>query len=170
MAAHSPSPEPPIDLERVYQQYGALVHRRARRLLGDDQRAKDACQEVFLRLWRYQPSFADVSPVTWLYRVTTNLCLNQVRDERRRAAFGARIGMEDRLSAEAQPPELPVALLLRGVPEELHAIAIYYYVDRMSQDEIAEVLGVAQRTVSNRLKQFRSVFTADAERPWMEVP
>jgi RNA polymerase sigma-70 factor, ECF subfamily len=167
MAAHSLSPDPPVDLARVYQQYGALVHRRARRLLGDDQRAKDACQEVFLRLWRYQPSFADVSPVTWLYRVTTNLCLNQVRDERRRAALGERIGCERQ---EAQAPELPVALLLRGVPEELHAIAIYYYVDRMSQDEIAEVLGVAQRTVSNRLKQFRSVFAADAERPSMEAP
>jgi RNA polymerase sigma-70 factor (ECF subfamily) len=169
MAGQHPEAAPPAELERLYQQYGALVFRRARRLLGDEQRAKDVCQEVFLRLWRYRPTFVEVAPVTWLYRVTTNLCLNQVRDERRRNDLGTRLGQGG--DSEHPPsPELPAALLLRGVPEPLQAIAIYYYVDRMSQDEIAEVLGVAQRTVSNRLKQFRSVFAAGEDCPAMEVP
>jgi hypothetical protein len=36
----------------IYLRYGALVYRRAYRLLGDEQAAKDACQEVFLGLFR----------------------------------------------------------------------------------------------------------------------
>ena len=31
--------------QEIYQRYGSVVYRRARRLLGEDQAAKDACQE-----------------------------------------------------------------------------------------------------------------------------
>jgi DNA-directed RNA polymerase specialized sigma24 family protein len=52
-------------------------------------------------------------------------------------------------------PQLPIPMLLQGISADLHELAIYYYVDQMSQEEIALVLGVSQRTVSNRLQQFR---------------
>ena len=145
-----PTPSTPAELALFYARYGGAVLRRARRLLGSESAAEDACQEVFLRLWRYRPDFSQASPVTWLYRVTTNHCLNRVRDERRRR--------EGERGAEQQPapaPQLSLELLLRGLPTELHELAIYYYVDQMSQEEIALVLGVSQRTVSNRLQQFR---------------
>jgi RNA polymerase sigma factor (sigma-70 family) len=67
----------------IYRRYGAVVYRRARRMLGDEQAAKDVCQEVFLRLFRSLPEFERASPVTWLYKVTTNHCLNLIRDEQR---------------------------------------------------------------------------------------
>jgi RNA polymerase sigma-70 factor, ECF subfamily len=139
--------------QEIYQRYGSVVYRRARRLLGEDHAAKDACQEVFLRLFRSLPEFPNASPVTWLYKVTTNHCLNVIRDEQRH-----------RKLLEAQAAALPAAQaasslanLLRGFPEELQEIAVYYFVDEMSQDEIARVLGISQRTVSNRLSTFRGL-------------
>jgi RNA polymerase sigma factor (sigma-70 family) len=137
----------------IYRRYGAVAYRRARQMLGDEQAAKDVCQEVFLRLFRSLPEFERASPVTWLYRVTTNHCLNIIRDEQRRRGL-----------LEANAPTAPsvqgtpsLAVLLRGFPEELQEIAVYYFVDEMSQAEIARVLGISQRTVSNRVAAFRGL-------------
>ncbi len=139
--------------EDLYRRYGSVVYRRARRLLGEEQAAKDACHEVFLRLFRSLPSFRDASPLTWLYKVTTHHCLNVIRDERRRRHLleAHAVGAESATSAAS------LWDLLRGFPDELQEIAVYYFVDEMSQDEIARVLGVSQRTVSNRLAAFRGL-------------
>lgn len=153
-------------LAKTYDRYGGGVFRRARGLLGDDQAAKDVCQEVFLRLWRARPDFSAASPTTWLYQVTTNYCLNVIRDEKRRRAL-----LEARKSEEvAPPPALPLVALLDGIPEELHEVAIYYYIDEMSQDEIALVLGLSQRTVSNRLRAFERHAGVAWGVPEAEVP
>jgi len=49
-----------------------------------------------------------------------------------------------------------VRTLMRHVPTDLQEIAIYYFVDHMSQDEIALMVGLPRRTVGYRLEQFRS--------------
>jgi RNA polymerase sigma-70 factor (ECF subfamily) len=71
-------------IEELYARYGAMVRRRARAILGEEQSALDAMQEVFVRALSERESYrGDASPVTWLYRITTNLCLNRVRDRAR---------------------------------------------------------------------------------------
>jgi len=145
-----------MNLQEIYQRYGGVVYRRARRLLGDEQAAKDACQEVFLRLVHAMPEFQQTSPVTWLYKVTTNYCLNLLRDTlRRRDLLATQAAASP--SLPVQDAEGSIADLLRGFSQELQEVAVYYHVDEMSQDEIAEVLGISQRTVSNRLSEFRSL-------------
>src|SRR4051812_40798002 len=98
-------------LGELYLRYAPLVFRRARRLLADEQAARDATQEVFMRMLdAFPPPGGGPPPVAWLYRVTTNHCLNVLRDGKRRQAL---IGQ-----AAPRPPvvDLPVSLLLRGVP------------------------------------------------------
>jgi DNA-directed RNA polymerase specialized sigma24 family protein len=131
------------EIEDLYRRYGALVRRRARSILADDHEAQDAMQEVFVRVIAAMNEFRGQSqPSTWLYRITTNLCLNRIRDSRRR---------RDR------PPEAHSALqtVLRQVPEDLAQVAVYYYVDDMDQAEIAAILGVSRRTIGYRLDRFR---------------
>lgn len=145
----------------MYQTYGPMVLRRARGLLGDEQAARDAMHDIFLKAWRAEDGFrGQASPMTWLYRITTNHCLNLLRDERRRRELlagatargsGARAGEEDRLA---------VAELLARVSDHLREIAVYYYVDELSQDEIAEIVGVSRRTVGYRLEEFRAAALA----------
>jgi RNA polymerase sigma-70 factor (ECF subfamily) len=50
-----------------------------------------------------------------------------------------------------------VKKILREVPEDLQEIAIYYYVDEMSHEEIAAIVGVSRRTVGNRLATFQAL-------------
>jgi RNA polymerase sigma-70 factor (ECF subfamily) len=148
-----------MDVDGLFRAYRGSVFRRARSILGDPDAANDVTSEVFLKATSLGSGLAKLdSPMAWLYRVTTNLCLKRRRDSaRRRQALGAR------LVPAAPPPSsdlpidaaLTVQKLLDSVPEELHELAIYYYVDRMSQEEISKMVGMPRRTVSYRLEQFR---------------
>jgi RNA polymerase sigma-70 factor (ECF subfamily) len=153
-------------IEDLYRRYGAMVLRRARRILGEEEAARDAMQEVFVKVMRERESFrGEASPVTWLYQVTTNLCLNKIRDAaRRRALLAENVTHGEAATPEAAPEDrTAVAAMLASLPEELREIAVYYYVDEMNQDEIADVMKVSRRTVGNRLEEFRVVAKAALE-------
>src|SRR5262245_61025598 len=109
-----------------------MVHRRARKLLGDEQAAWDALQEVFVRALRGQAAFReDASPMTWLYRITTNYCFNLLRDAGLRTAKLRHHASARPPQLDTNDPELRVALtqLLDRLPAELCEIAVYYYLD-----------------------------------------
>jgi RNA polymerase sigma-70 factor, ECF subfamily len=143
-------------LEALYRRFGTLVFRRARRLLGDEQAALDATQEVFVRALQARPELDEGerkrAAVSWFYVTTTNHCLNQLRDDRRRARWAAE---RAELAPDVEAPQLTAALLLKSLPDDVKALAVYYYLDEMSQAEIAAVIGTSQRTVSERLKDLR---------------
>ena len=151
-------------LGEIYARFGPSVTRRARALLGNEDDARDAAQEVFVRALRFGSEFRnEASPMTWLYRVTTNLCLNRLRDEsRRRALLRQEFPRNDNSAhASTNPIRATEALLvlrdvLALVPDELSQVAVYYYVDHMNHEEIAGVLGVSRRTVGSRLEAFRT--------------
>jgi RNA polymerase sigma factor (sigma-70 family) len=142
-------------VEKLYRDYGAMVLRRARRILGDEQAARDAMQEVFVRVLKAHSEFrGDASPVTWLYRITTNFCLTALRDEaRRRQLLEKNIAPPPAGRNDDPSDRLTVRTLLAGVPEELRDVAVYHWVDQMSHSEIAEIIGVSRRTVGNRLAE-----------------
>jgi RNA polymerase sigma-70 factor (ECF subfamily) len=148
------------EIEMLYRQYGAVMHRRARAILYDSEAARDVVQELFINVMKSPAVFRnEASPLTWLYQGVTNLCLRRLRDLTRQ--HGLR---EENLSKEEQhtqgsPPEdsASLASVLRRVPEALREIGIMYFVDEMSQDEIAARLKVARRTIGNRLEEFRKV-------------
>ena len=145
-------------IEELYRRHGAMVLRRARRILGEEEAARDAMQEVFMKVMRDRESFrGEASPVTWLYKVTTNLCLNKIRDASRRRALLAENPpvLQEAASGVAPEDRVAVAALIASLPDELREIAVYYFVDEMNQDEIAEIVGVSRRTVGNRLDEFR---------------
>ena len=134
-----------------------MVLRRARAILGDEASAKDALQEVFVRVMREWASFrGESSPVTWLYRVTTNLCLNRIRDAGRQRELLAEWKSTESRESPSLEARVVAAQLLRQLPEELREIGVYYWIDEMSHDEIAEIVGVSRRTVGNRLEALRA--------------
>jgi RNA polymerase sigma factor (sigma-70 family) len=141
--------------------YRCQVLKRARHLLGHE--------EVFLRLIDADARMLlHPEPLAWLLRVTTNLCLNRLRDDRRRRQLLAvRTPGADQNNRDADA-RTAVAQLLTGVPEDLQQIAVYHHADGMTCDEIAPLFGVSRRTIGNRLLAFQRLALAKVTgtEPW----
>jgi RNA polymerase sigma-70 factor (ECF subfamily) len=146
------------DLEQLYERYSRTVFRRARELLGDDESARDAAQEVFMRVMRAGGSLpSEPTPTAWLHCVTTNLCLNQLRDRsRRKGLLSLKYKPETTVAPNGENRAVVLEILSR-VPEELQDVAVYFFLDELTYEEIARLIGVSKRTVSNRLATFREV-------------
>lgn len=147
------------DIGVLFRKHGPLVYGRARRLLGTHEDAEEATQEVFVRVLTGAETLPPESErVPWLCRITTNLCLNRLRDRRRRGElFDAQVKPATS-DHDARGPDLPVEVraLLARADEREAAAAVYVFVDGMSHDEAAELLGVSRRTVGNLIERFTS--------------
>ena len=134
-----------------------MVFRRALRLLGRREDAEEATQEVFVRAMRGMQSFDGRSSMsTWLYQITTNYCLNLLRDRgRRRELFAQNVAAEENDVVSASAAELLLLRRLLAEADEQQAkAAVYVYLDGMSHEEAAELLGVSKRTVGNLIERF----------------
>ncbi len=150
-------------MTRVWTDHQGRLRRRARAIVHDEDLAFDAVQEVFVRAWN-EPRFFDEGfrRGAWLYRVTTNLCFNRVRDRRRRQDI-----LAARPPKEPAPPTQADAVLdaergqvlahaMGGLTEDHRTILTERYVHDRSYKEIAEVLGLKLGTVMSRLARARA--------------
>lgn len=144
----------------LYRKFGTAIYSRCRRLLKDDALAEDATQEVFVRVLRHIESAPDdATALAWIYRISTNYCLNQIRDRARQAEPTAPDelpeGDGDGAAPEAEMLDRDTAMkLIRRAPEKLQEVAVLYYVDGLEQEQVAKTLGISRRTVINRLQDF----------------
>ncbi len=143
----------------LYRKFGPAIYSRCRRLLKDDALAEDATQEVFVRVMKHIEAAPDDSAaLAWIYRISTNYCLNQIRDRSRQAEPTApdELPEGDGETLEPQMLDRDVALkLVERTPEKLRETVILYYVDGLEQEQVARTLGISRRTVINRLQEFQ---------------
>lgn len=139
-----------------------MVLRRCRRLLGDEDEARDVCQDVFVRfIERYGDSGAPY-PSSLLYRIATNLCLNRIRDRRRRPQVEGdeviyRIACADR--ADASHAGMLLDWVFGRHPESTRTMAVLHYVDGLTLDEVAAETGLSVSGVRKRLRRLRNDVT-----------
>lgn len=146
---------------RLYREFGPVVYRRCVRLLGDREGARDATQEVFVKLLREERLLGDGEGVLpWIFRVTTHHCLNLRRDGvvRRRAVDGDGIDPLEQVAAAASPyPDRRLAQqVLARFDRTTQAVAVGVLVEGMEREEVAGALGISRRTVHRKLARFLS--------------
>jgi RNA polymerase sigma-70 factor (ECF subfamily) len=142
----------------AYRLYARSIWRRCFTVLRNEASAMDVTQEVFVRCFRHHRELRTGRELLgWLYRVATNLCLNELRDRHARGVASA-----DQLMAPAAEPlrepdamaRLMTAEVLFGLDRRSQEVAFFVFVDGMTHAEAAEVGGVSERTVRYCLSRF----------------
>jgi RNA polymerase sigma-70 factor (ECF subfamily) len=157
--------------EQLLRRYEKRVFALAGRLCANPDDAQEAAQEAFLAAWQGLPFFrGDASFATWLYRLTSNACMDLLRREQRHsAAAGPSLDNEelnlDLADPQAGPQEAAekaelrraVERGLRTLSEEYRSVLILREIHQLSYDEISETLDVDLGTVKSRISRGRKL-------------
>jgi RNA polymerase sigma-70 factor (ECF subfamily) len=149
------------ELSDLYMRYAPILHARARSILGDDAEAGDAVQETFARVIRAGDRFREESsPLTWMYQINTNWCLNQLRNRKGRARkhddHGEEIGgtgLTEGVAADRMDDAM-LRELLASEDEQTQRILVCLYFDDMTREDTAVAVGISVPTLRKRLDEF----------------
>jgi RNA polymerase sigma-70 factor (ECF subfamily) len=149
--------EPVSDPQAAYRAYGPALVRKAERVLRSREDAVDVVHALFVDLI---PRWTKDVDLPYLYRAVTNRCLNVLRDrgtrarllerEQQTAAPVARVRLDDQVVGVGL-----IAALADRLDEAHLEVLVARFVDDMTQEEIAEQLGVSRKTVGKRLDRIR---------------
>lgn len=147
--------EPRERFERLYVAHAGVVRRFARRR-GEAAEADDVVAEVFVSVWRRLDE-VPADPVPWLLGIARGVLANRRRGDDRQAALIARLRSEALARATRDDDELDlsvVAALGSLSPSDQELLLLVAW-ERLSTEELAEVLGVRRGTVAVRLHRAR---------------
>jgi RNA polymerase sigma-70 factor (ECF subfamily) len=159
--------------EMLSERYRAGIYRHVRATLHDGNAAEDVVQEVFLRVWTHAEQWhGQGSFQAWLFRVATNLALNQLRtlNRRRQQSLetpGDPLNEDDESTIPSwmvdhslPTPDVIVEhdernrflqQLVEALPEEKRAVFRLIYEHDMAPRQVAHCLGIPEGTVKSRL-------------------
>lgn len=143
------------EVQRLYAQFAPVVFRRARRILNRDADAWDVVQEVFERMLTHGQQFrGEARPMTWVYRVTTNLALNVVRGRKLREPVLTVVSDEPAHQTDLETRQL-LDTWLRHLDERELEVATLLFIDELTQQEVADVLGLSRKTIVREVEELR---------------
>lgn len=149
------------DIEALSHRYGPMVLRRCRRLLRSEEDARDACQDVFVRLITSGHRLDGQHLSGLLYRIATNVCLNRIRDARRRPETPDEERLRRIACAEESGAASEARLLLDRLfgrhPESSRTMAVMHYVDGLTLEQVAAETGMSVSGVRKRLRGLREM-------------
>jgi RNA polymerase sigma-70 factor (ECF subfamily) len=154
--------------EEIVLKYQDKIYNLCRHMLGNAHDAEDAAQDVFLKAHQSLPRFQpDAALYTWLYRISTNTCI----DHKRKPVFESLFGdsgegerlVHDRASDAPSPEKLYQAkeidkalqVCLGKLSPKLRAIIVIKEVEELSYEEIADTLDISMGTVKSRIARAR---------------
>lgn len=159
--------------EQLVLRYQSPMFRLASKMLNDRPDAEDTVQEVFLIAWRRLPQLNDDAAfVGWLYRMTTNRCLNLIRSRRPRVDMDpdtaestrADTRPEHAVQVRTQLEALNEALQHHLTPEQ-RACWLLREVHGLSYAAIGDIVGADTTAVRGRITRARAQLS-EVMKPW----
>ncbi len=145
------------EVERLYAQFAPVVFRRARLLLARDADAWDVVQEVFERMLTNGSGFrGEARPMTWVYRVTTNAALNHLRARKVREPLLTAVSNEEATGPERVEARQLLSKWLAHLSDREIEVASLLYLDGLTQQEVADVLGLSRKTIVREVEALRA--------------
>lgn len=157
--------------EQLVLRHQNKVYTLAFRMINDREEAADLAQEAFLKAWQGLPAFqGDSSFGTWMHRLTTNVCIDVLRKQKRRREVEPAFSLDDEETAWAEPADpaqdpqgkleqaersRAVARGLEALPDHHRRILVMRELSGLSYQEIGQALGVDLGTVKSRIARSR---------------
>jgi RNA polymerase sigma-70 factor (ECF subfamily) len=154
-------------------------------MIGDYDMAVDLCQETFLRVYRNIHRYSNVYQFsTWIYRIATNLAIDEIRYRKRRGQVFYKNVWGNRQSTEKDVPEFEITDVRRGprdemlrkessrvlgdairsLPEKYRTAFIMKEVQELPYEDIAKALSCSAGTIKSRLHRARELLQRKLER------
>ena len=169
--------------EQLITSYQHRVVATAWRMLGNREDARDASQEVFLRVYKYLGGFrADQDFAAWLYRIIINVCRDHMRRRGRPDQFtsfevehelgnlDAHASNEDVEGAAIRSQQH--AMIIRALDtlsKKERAAIVLRDMEGLTTEEVARVLGSTQTTVRSHISSARAKIKKFRDRALMGV-
>lgn len=140
-------------IEFVVETYSDMLIRIAYQNLGTMLEAEDIVQEVFIKLIR-EKSFSDEKHLkNWLIKVTINLC----RDRKRNSWYKKRVELKDNLKNVSNDiNDMEFIEDIKKLSMDYRNVIYLYYYEGYKINEISEILGKSENTISSQLRRARN--------------
>ncbi|MFE6858659.1 RNA polymerase sigma factor [Nocardia sp. NPDC057668] len=157
--------------ETLVLRYQGAMYRLALRMLNNRADAEDVVQDVFLCAWRRLPQLHNDSAfVAWLYRMTTNHCLNAIRARKPTIEIDSEIAQSPRCTHPEHAVQVRTQLAalnsaLQLLTPEQRACWLLREVHGLSYEEIGDIVEVNTTAVRGRIARARA-YLSEVMKPW----
>lgn len=158
--------------ELLIKEYQKLAFNIAYRMLGNTEDAADATQDAMIKVYKSINSFKGNSSFsTWLYRIVTNTCLDELRKRKKDKTLSYDRGIEtEEGTLEREIPDtrnIPEEVAERKeqlqdlveainrLPEQHKTVIVLRDIKGFSYEQIAEILDCSQGTIKSRISRAR---------------
>lgn len=173
----------PAAFEQMIDCYQRKVISTAWKMLGNREDARDAAQEVFLRVYKYLGAFrVDQDFAAWLYRIITNVCRDHMRRrgrpdqftsfevEHELGNFDAHASNEDIEGAAIRSQQhAMIVRALDTLSKKERAAIVLRDMEGLTTEEVARLLGSTQTTVRSHISSARAKIKKFRDRALMGV-
>ena len=136
-----------------------MVLRRCRALLKDEEMARDAMHDVFVKLLDKEDELDGRAPSSLLYRIATNTCLNLIRSRKNKPEDGddllERIAHAENVQRDAATRSV-LGKLFGRAPSSSGAMAVMHLHDGMTLEEVAAEFQMSVSGVRKRMRMLRA--------------
>jgi len=171
--------------EQLIEDYQKRVFNIALRMIGNYDDANELAQEVFIRIFKSIKDFKEESSLsTWIYRITTNVCLDEIRKRKNKnvVSLDEEVKLEEGdlqrqvedtrptpdVIAEKNEVRKLVKDAIMSLPEEQRTVIILRDIQGFSYEEIAKIMKCPEGTVKSRINRSRQILR-DRLKPKMEL-
>ncbi len=160
--------------EQLIFDYQKKAYNIALRVMGNQEDAKDMCQEAFIRIFKSIEGFKEQSSFsTWMYRIVTNVCLDEIRKKKKSETVSLDVTYEtengqihfETASDDDTPEEAYIRtekkrIVLKSInelSEEYKTVIVLRDIQGFSYEEIANILCCSIGTVKSRINRGRNI-------------
>jgi len=153
--------------EQLMRKHESRMYSVALRMCGNREDAQDCVQDAMLRIYRALDRFKGQSSFsTWVYRITMNTCLDELRRRKVRASTSLDSLLESGWSPtdETDTPEhhaidaerrKALSGAIQSLPEDMRSAIVLREMQGLSYEEISDVLSVNVGTIKSRISRGR---------------